>query len=215
MTNKKIAASLLSADFSKLDKEIALLTEAGIKILHLDVMDGVFVPNLTFGATLIKDIKKITNLKFDVHLMITKPENLLKDFIKAGADCISIHIESTDKIKYCLQMIKSANIKAGLSLKPATELSSIFPYLHLLDVVLVMTVEPGFGGQKFLKSQLQKIKDLKKHIIKNNLNIKIAVDGGINLETAQLCPEADIFIAGSFIFSKNYKDQIKSLQAVL
>jgi ribulose-phosphate 3-epimerase len=212
--NILIAPSLLSADFSKLAQEVKAVEKAGADLLHLDVMDGLFVPNLTFGPLVISSIRPHSNLIFDVHLMIESPERYIKDFADSGADWISIHAEATNHLHRAIWKIKELDKKAGIALNPHTPLEIIKYVLEDLDYVLIMTVNPGFGGQKFIKNCLSKIKELKELIEKRGLNTLIEVDGGINAETA---PEvikagAKILVAGSAIFGE--KDYAKAIEAL-
>ena len=211
----KIAPSLLSADFSQLGNEIRLLEQAKADYLHLDVMDGSFVPNLTFGNEVIKSLRKITNLPFDAHLMINNPQNHISAFVDAGCDIITIHAESCLHLDRTLALIKSCHKKAGLSLVPSTPENMVQYLLDKLDLILVMTVNPGFGGQKFLASQLQKISNLQQLIKNSGKNIELQVDGGINLATAPLVAKAgaDVLVAGSYVFSSNnYAGNIANLR---
>jgi len=211
----KIAPSLLSADFSQLGNEIKLLEQAEADYLHLDVMDGSFVPNLTFGNEVIKSLRKITNLPFDAHLMINNPQNHISAFVDAGCDIITIHAESCLHLDRTLALIKSCHKKAGLSLVPSTPENMVQYLLDKLDLILVMTVNPGFGGQKFLASQLQKISNLQQLIKNSGKNIELQVDGGINLATAPLVARAgaDVLVAGSYVFSSdNYAGNIANLR---
>lgn len=203
----KIAPSILSADFSKLGEEIEKLDKSSCDYIHIDVMDGHFVPNLTFGPDIIKAIRPLTKKPFDVHLMINPVKKYINDYINAGADIITIHQEIDDNVTDCLKLIKSKKIKAGLSIKPGTGHETIEEYLDMLDLVLIMTVEPGFGGQSFMESQVQKIKEVKK-LIENRV-IEIEVDGGINPETAKqaLNAGAKVLVAGSAIFKNEYYEE--------
>jgi ribulose-phosphate 3-epimerase len=195
---KIIAPSILSADFTRLRDEIESVSQAGCDWIHVDVMDGHFVPNLTIGPPVIQWIRKATELPLDVHLMIEEPIRYLEDFRKAGADWITIHAEACQDVPKTIEKIRSLGAKAGISLRPKTALDVIFPYLNSVDLVLVMTVEPGFGGQKFMPEMLDKVRSLRKRFAK-----LISVDGGINLQTAPKAAEAgaDVFVAGSAIFS--------------
>lgn len=201
----KIAPSLLSADFANLKEEINKVENGGADYLHLDVMDGNYVPNITFGAPVIKKLRKITKLPFDVHLMIEKPERYIKEFVDAGADILTVHAEATVHLHRTIQEIKSYGIKAGVSLNPATPLEDIEYILDDLDLVLIMTVNPGFGGQSFIKAMIEKIKRLRKIIDERNLNIIIQVDGGVKLENASeiLMYGADLLVVGSDIFESD------------
>jgi len=214
MTNYvKIAPSILSSNFSKLGEEITTLDNSECDYIHIDVMDGHFVPNLTLGPDIVKSIRPYTKKIFDVHLMINPVMNILPSFIKAGSDIITIHHEISDNVFDCIDLIKKHNLKVGISIKPNTEAKEIIPYLELIDLILVMTVEPGFGGQKFLASQLKKIKEIKGLI--STRNIELEVDGGINYITSKQVVEAgaNVLVSGSTIFSsKNYNEAILKLR---
>jgi ribulose-phosphate 3-epimerase len=210
-----IAPSILSADFSNLMRDIEKVKDAGADWLHIDVMDGHFVPNITIGAPVISSIRKISDLFFDVHLMISDPLFYLEDFIKAGANLITFHKEVQTPPPTLIQAIKKSGIKAGISIKPATPISDIADFIAQLDLVLIMSVEPGFGGQSFIESSLEKIAFLRKTIDENGHKCLIEVDGGINDKTAARCIEAgaDILVSGSFIFAaQDMKGSIDKLR---
>lgn len=205
-----VAPSLLAADFSKLREEIQEVESYGAEYLHLDVMDGNFVPNISFGAPIISSIRKHSNLVFDVHLMVENPDRFIKDMVDAGADVITVHAEATKHLNRTIQLIKSYGKKVGVALNPSTPLDVIKYDLKDIDMVLIMTVNPGFGGQAFIEGMLQKIRDLRSI----DSNIDIQVDGGINNKTSKLVKEAgaNILVAGSYLFKGDYKQKIESLR---
>ena len=198
----KVAPSMLSADFSRLGDELVKITEAGADLAHLDVMDGMFVPNITIGPLVIKAIRKFSDIPFDVHLMIQDPIRYVKQFAEAGADYLTVHAEAEGDISGAIDKIHSLGKKAGMSINPGTDISALDPYFDRLDLILVMTVQPGFGGQSFKESGLAKIAALRKRIDESGRDILISVDGGINRETGKRCVDAgvDILAAGSYLF---------------
>jgi len=210
-----IAPSILSADFSKLNEEIKSVEKAGAKWLHIDVMDGHFVPNITIGPAVVSKIRKISNIFFDVHLMIEHPEKYIEQFAKAGADLITVHAEACDELEPLIKKIKEHGCKAGVSVNPETPIDEIGDVIGMLDLVLVMSVHPGFGGQGFIKEVLPKIKQARDMINKTKKKIYLEVDGGINKENAKTVKQngADVLVAGNFVFtSNNYKEAIQSLK---
>jgi len=210
-----IAPSILSANFTKLGEELINVEKAGADWIHIDVMDGQFVPNITYGPIIVDACSKASNLILDVHLMIEKPDPIIPEFVKAGANYISVHQEACTHLHRSLQLIKSFNIKAGVALNPATPVSSIEWVIDELDFILIMSVNPGFGGQKFIKSTIDKIRELSRLLKEKNSNAIIQVDGGINLETIKSVSKAGAtsFVAGSAIFNTdNYKETIKDFR---
>lgn len=214
----KIAPSILSADFSNLQREIELVEKGGADYIHVDVMDGQFVPNITFGPNIVQAIRPITKLPLDVHLMIVDPEKYIPAFAKAGADIITVHVEATPHIHRALQMMKDLGVKSGVVINPGTPITMIKHVLPIADQVLVMTVNPGFGGQSFIEETVEKIAELSELREQNNWHYSIEVDGGIVPETAQICQKAgaDVFVAGSYIYnSEDPVGQINQLKEAL
>ncbi|HSH25145.1 MAG TPA: ribulose-phosphate 3-epimerase [Massilibacterium sp.] len=211
----KIAPSILSADFSKLGEEIKEVEQGGADYIHVDVMDGHFVPNITIGPLIVKSIRPITNLPLDVHLMIANPDQYIPEFAKAGADIISVHVEACPHLHRTIHLIKEQGKKAGVVLNPATPVETIQHILHDVDLVLLMTVNPGFGGQSFIPSVLPKIKQIRQMVDDLGLPIEIEVDGGVNQDTAKQCIEAgaNVLVAGSAIYNKeNRKEAIQQIR---
>lgn len=210
---KIIAPSILAADFANLEAEVKKVAEAGADWIHVDVMDGHFVPNLTIGPPVVKALKRISPIPLDVHLMIYNLDQYVPEFLAAGADILTIHVEATKEPERLLREIRSAGRKAGITLKPGTSVDEIMPLLESVDLILVMTVEPGFGGQSFRVDQVPKIKRLRKEIETRNLSVLLEVDGGVNEQTLSMCAEADALVAGSYIFKNNYQQAIQTLKS--
>lgn len=213
MKKIKIAPSILSADFAKLGEEVAAITKAGADYIHVDVMDGHFVPNLTIGPVVIKSIKPYSSLTFDVHLMIEPVDQFIESYAKTGADIITVHAEATKHLNRTLQLIKSFGKKCGVSLVPTTPASALEYVMDDVDLILVMSVNPGFGGQSFIPSQLDKIHTLRSMIDKTGRNIDLEVDGGINQQTAKqvIAAGANVLVAGSAVFTGNSADYAKNI----
>jgi ribulose-phosphate 3-epimerase len=209
-----VAPSILSADFARLGEEIKKVEQAGADWIHVDVMDGHFVPNLTIGAPVVKAIRPVTKLPLDVHLMIADPEKYVEDFCKAGADYLTIHVESSSPVEKTLRRIRELGVKPGITLRPRTKVEDIFPYLKLVDLILVMTVEPGFGGQSFMADQVPKIAQIRDELKRIGHSALIEVDGGVTDETAKQLKGADVLVAGSFVFKKDYAQAIRALKDV-
>ena len=216
MSSIKIAPSILSADFGQLDSEINKLEKAGADMIHIDVMDGHFVPNITVGPPVIKTLRKYTKLPFDVHLMISPVHKYIKDYAEAGADIITIHPEATDNLQESIEHIKKFGKKVGVSLNPNTQIDIIEKLLVEINLVLIMSVHPGFAGQKFIPNVLDKIKELKKIKDEKNLNFDIEVDGGINFDNSKLVIEAgaNILVSGTTIFKNNKGDIKKNIDTL-
>ena len=212
---KKIAPSILSADFSRLGDEVRAVERAGADVIHVDVMDGHFVPNITVGPLVVQGLKKLTSLPLDVHLMIEKPERYIEVFAQAGSNWITIHAEVCPHLKRMIKKIRQLNVRPGIVLKPATSLKTLYPILDDIDLVLIMSVNPGFGGQFFIPSALKKIEKLRKIVDQNSYPLEIEVDGGVKIENIREVSRAgaDIFVVGTGIFkAENYSETIRKLR---
>ena len=207
-----LSPSILSADFCKLGEQIKEVELAGAKYLHIDVMDGIFVPSISYGMPVIRSIRKCSDIFFDVHLMIDRPERYLKEFAESGADLINFHLEATEDVKGTIAKIRGLGKKVGITMKPGTPAEAVKPYLELVDMVLVMTVEPGFGGHKLMPECLDKVKEIRKMITDRGLNADIEVDGGINVDNVELALEsgANVIVAGSAVFKNDVAANVRN-----
>ncbi|MDO4650325.1 MAG: ribulose-phosphate 3-epimerase [Eubacteriales bacterium] len=216
----QLCPSILSADFNRLGEQLQILKNTGIKVLHIDVMDGAFVPSISFGMPVIRSIRKESDLFFDVHLMVEEPARYLEEFVSCGADSITVHAEACKDLVGTLKAIKDLGVKAGVSIKPKTSVEELLPVLDLVDMVLVMTVEPGFGGQKYIEASTDRIRMVRKMITESGRDIELQVDGGINTGTMETVMKAgaNYLVAGSFVFKddleKSTKDAMALMQAI-
>lgn len=206
-----LSPSILSADFCRLEEQIKAVEEAGAKYLHIDVMDGLFVPSISYGMPVIKSIRKCTELFFDVHLMIDRPERYISAFAESGADLINFHLEATEDVPGTIQKIRALGKKVGITVKPGTSAAALEPYLGLVDMILVMTVEPGFGGQKLIPECLEKVTEIRHMLERKGLRTDIEVDGGINAENVSLALEAgaNVIVAGSAVFRNDIRENVR------
>ena len=210
-----LSPSILSADFWKLGEDIKAVKEADVEWLHIDVMDGFFVPSISYGMPVIASIRKVTDMFFDVHLMIEQPERYIEDFAKSGADLINFHVEATEDVKAVIEQIRAVGKKVGITIKPKTPASAVEPYLELVDMVLVLTVEPGFGGQKLIPECIGKVTEIRKMVEEKGLNIDIEVDGGINIDNVEdaIKAGANVIVAGSAVFKNDVAENAKAFLA--
>ena len=210
----RLCPSILSADFNRLGEQIKILEKEGVEYLHIDVMDGDFVPSISFGMPVIKSIRKESNMFFDVHLMVTEPERYIRDFVECGADSITVHAEACEDLERTLEQIKAAGVKAAVSIKPSTPVNDISHLLDEIDMVLIMTVQPGFGGQKYIPECKEKIQELKEIIDKEELDVDIQVDGGINDSTLETVMDAgaNLLVAGSYVFNGDLASNVQRIQ---
>lgn len=210
----QLCPSILSADFNRLGEQIKILEEEGVEILHIDVMDGDFVPSISFGMPVIKSIRKESKMFFDVHLMVTEPERYIHDFVECGADSITVHAEACEDLERTIELIRDAGVKVGISIKPATPVNDISHLLSEVDMVLVMTVQPGFGGQKYIEECTEKIQELRDLIQEEELDVNIQVDGGINEETMETVMQAgaNYLVAGSYVFKGDLASNVRAIK---
>ena len=212
-----LAPSILSADFCELGKQIEEIGNAGAQYVHIDVMDGVFVPSISFGMPIVSCVRPRTKLFLDVHMMVTKPERYVEEFIKCGADSITIHVEACDCVEDTLKKIKSLGAKAGLSINPGTPVTALLPYMDMVDMILIMTVNPGFGGQAYIPECMDKIREVRAIINERKLNVNLEIDGGVNVDNLQMNLEAgaNVIVAGSAVFKGNITENTKAFLEIM